>query len=64
MAAMFGSRELCNVMGREIFRSKKEGRDALGAWARAKGSRRVFRCIFCDGYHMTKGQRGPRKGRG
>ena len=55
-------REKCGFNGKEMFPTKDEARKALRDWAHAKGSRRVFRCEFCNSYHLTKGQRGPRKG--
>lgn len=58
MAGIFGSRELCRVVGKEMFPDKKQARGALAAFGYRRGSRRIHWCIFCSAYHMTKGQRG------
>jgi hypothetical protein len=48
----------CRVTGKEMFETKQAAKNALAAYAYAKGSRKVHRCIFCDCYHTTKGVRG------
>jgi hypothetical protein len=58
MAGIFGPQELCNVIGKERLPNKRAARIALAAFGRRKGSRTVHWCIFCEGYHMTKGVRG------
>jgi hypothetical protein len=56
--------DLCGVTGKDMYPTKDECRDALAAFGYAKGSRRVYRCPFCDTYHQTKGRRGkPGKGK-
>jgi hypothetical protein len=53
--------ERCAFTGKERFETKEVAARALSEWAYAKGSRRVQRrCPGCWGFHLTKGQRGPK----
>lgn len=65
MSGLFNGRDKCGYLGKERFATRDEAVAALAGWAWRKGSRRVQpRCVFCDGYHLTKGVRGrPGKGR-
>lgn len=54
--------ERCGVMGKEMFRTRADAKQALRTWAYGKGSRKIHRCIFCDKYHLTKGDRSKGKG--
>lgn len=54
----------CGATGKQRWDTRDQARAGLRAFAFAKGSRKVHRCAFCDGYHLTKGQRGrPGKGK-
>jgi hypothetical protein len=53
----------CGANGKIRYANRTEARTELARYAHAKGSRRAYYCVFCDGYHLTKGQRGNRKGK-
>lgn len=56
--------ERCNgPTGKLRYPTKEIAAEELSRFAYAKGSRRIHRCVFCDGYHLTKGSRGNRKGK-
>ncbi len=48
----------CGKTGKKRFAKKADALAALASFGWAKGSRKVHFCVFCDGYHMSKGQRG------
>lgn len=52
----------CGANGKQIFETREEARKALGVFAHARGSRKVYRCPFGEHYHLTKGARGPKRG--
>ena len=58
MAGIFGPQELCRVVGKEILGDRKAARRALRVYGHRKGCRRVYFCVFCESYHMTKDERG------
>jgi hypothetical protein len=64
MIARNRGRGLCGVKGKEIWDTKAEAKGALAGHGRAAGSKRVYRCPFCNGWHATKGGRGRSKGGG
>lgn len=56
--------EKCGVTGKDRWAERANARRALAAHGYAKGSRKVHFCVFCSGYHLTKGRRGrPGKGK-
>lgn len=58
------SAERCGYTGKERHPTREAAVAALKRFAAAKGSRKVHFCVFCDGYHKTKGLRGrPGKGK-
>lgn len=56
-------KDLCGVTGKERHATKEEAKEILGRYAHERGSRKVYRCVFCDSYHLTKGARGKKFGR-
>jgi hypothetical protein len=62
---IFGERfERCGGPGGKLrYPDRDTARRELSRFAYEKGSRRIYRCAWCDGYHLTKGQRGNRKGK-
>jgi hypothetical protein len=49
--------------GKIRYPTKEIAKEELRRFAYARGSRAVHRCVFCDGYHLTKNARHGRKGR-
>jgi hypothetical protein len=53
--------ERCAFTGKQRFDTKEEAQRALAGWAGGKGSKRIQRrCPGCWGFHLTKGERGPK----
>jgi len=62
--ANYARRPRCPVTGKEIFSDEREVKGAAAAFGHAKGSGKYHPCEICNGWHLTKNERGPkRKGR-
>lgn len=50
----------CGATGKEMHETKEAAKGMVGAFGRARGTSKVYRCPFCDTYHLTHGKRSKR----